>query len=330
MEAEETDNQPERYARAALAQYDIGEDTTLTLVNVSENHTFRADDPSTGRSYAVRVHRPGYHSAAAIESELLWIDALRDDDVIGSVVPITARNGNRVVRAEIPASDPRNVVVFEWVAGAPPDPNGDHVPGFRTLGATTARMHAHAKAWQRPAGFERFTWDFDTTLGDNGHWGPWREGIGVGGATRELFQRTIDTIRVRLEAYGKGPERFGLAHCDLRLANLLVDGDEVRVIDFDDCGFGWYMYDYATTISFIEDHPLVPDLRAAWLEGYRSVAPISAEDEAELDTFVMLRRLLLVCWVGSHYAYATEAQELGEGFTVGTIPLAETYLSLYG
>jgi len=330
VEAEETDNQPERYARAALAQYDVGADTTLTLVNVSENHTFRADDPTTGRSYAVRVHRPGYHSAAAIESELLWIDALRDDDVIGSVVPITSRDGNRVVRAEIPEADPRNVVLFDWVAGAPPDPDGDPVPGFRTLGATTARMHGHAKAWQRPAGFERFTWDFDTALGDNGHWGPWREGIGVEGATHDLFQRTIDTIRARLEAYGKSPERFGLAHCDLRLANLLVDGDEVRVIDFDDCGFGWFMYDYATTISFIEDHPLVPELRAAWLEGYRSVAPISAEDEAELDTFVMLRRLLLVCWVGSHYAYATEAQELGEGFTVGTIPLAETYLSLYG
>ena len=112
-------------------------------------------------------------------------------------------------------------------------------------------------------------------------------------------------------------------------SNLLEDGDHIRVIDFDDCGFGWFMYDFATTVSFFEEHPRVPEFKAAWLEGYREVAPLAAEDEAELDTFVMLRRLLLVTWIGSHYAFATEAQELGEGFTVDTIPLAETYLTAY-
>ena len=46
----------------------------------------------------------------------------------------------------------------------------------------------------------------------------------------------------------------------------------MRVIDFDDCGFSWFMYDFATTVSFFEDHPQVPDLKDAWVEGYRSVA----------------------------------------------------------
>ena len=73
----------------------------------------------------------------------------------------------------------------------------------------------------------------------------------------------------------------------------------------------------------------MPEFRAAWLEGYREVAPLAAADEAEIDTFVMLRRLMLVTWIGSHYAFATEAQELGEGFTIDTIPLAEAYLATY-
>ena len=72
-------------------------------------------------------------------------------------------------------------------------------------------------------------------------------------------------------AYGQDAKRFGLVHADIRLANLLVDGDHVRVIDFDDCGFSWFMYDFATTVSFMEDHPRVPELRDAWVEGYRSV-----------------------------------------------------------
>jgi Ser/Thr protein kinase RdoA (MazF antagonist) len=103
----------------------------------------------------------------------------------------------------------------------------------------------------------------------------------------------------------------------------------VRVIDFDDSGFTWFMYDFATTVSFMEDHPRVPELQAAWLEGYRSVAPLDPADEAELDTFVMLRRLLLVAWIGSHHTFATEAAELGAGFTAGTCALAERYLSTH-
>ena len=39
----------------------------------------------------------------------------------------------------------------------------------------------------------------------------------------DLFGRTVELIRQRLARYGDGPDRFGLIHCDLRLANLLMD-----------------------------------------------------------------------------------------------------------
>ena len=35
---------------------------------------------------------------------------------------------------------------------------------------------------------------------------------------------------------------------------------------------------------------------------------------------------LLTAWIGSHHTYATEAAELGAGFTVGTCELAEAFL----
>ena len=134
-------------------------------------------------------------------------------------------------------------------------------------------------------------------------------------------------LRRRLEAFGQARDRFGLVHADIRLANLLAEGEHVRVIDFDDCGWSWYMYDFATSVSFIEDHPDVPELTQAWVDGYRTVSPLDPAEEAELDTFVMLRRLLLVAWIGSHHQFATEAAELGAGFTAGTCALAERYLS---
>ena len=315
---------------AALAAFGLAPTATVSLWNVSENHTYRVDDPGSGGAYALRVHRPGYRTVAQIESELQWVDALRADGAVDTCVPVPAPGGERVATVSVDGLGTRNLVLFEWLPGAAPDPEGDAViAGFRTLGAVSARMHAHARAWRPPPGFARPAWDYDRTLGAGGHWGRWQDGLGMGPEERRLLDRLDAVIAARLEAYGQADDRFGLVHADIRLANLLVDGDDVRVIDFDDCGFAWFMYDFATTVSFMEDHPRVPELRDAWLEGYRSVAPLDAADEAELDTFVMLRRLLLVAWIGSHHTFATEAAELGAGFTAGTCALAERYLSTH-
>jgi Ser/Thr protein kinase RdoA (MazF antagonist) len=315
-------------AAVALPRFGLSPAATAELCNVSENHTYRVDDPETGRRYALRVHRPGYRTARQIASELDWLDALRGDGAVDTCVPVPAPGGDRVVPVSSDGPGERNVVLFEWLPGAEPDPEGDEViASFRLLGAVSARMHAHARAWTPPPGFDRPHWDYEHTLGPGGYWGRWQDGLGMGREELDLLTRLDATIARRLESYGRSSERFGLVHADIRLANLLVHDGHVHVIDFDDSGYAWFMYDFATTVSFMEDHPRVPELRDAWLEGYRSVAPLAPADEAELDTFVMLRRLLLVAWIGSHHTFATEAAELGAGFTAGTCALAERYLS---
>ncbi|MGH6928611.1 MAG: phosphotransferase enzyme family protein, partial [Dongiaceae bacterium] len=143
------------------------------------------------------------------------------------------------------------------------------------------------------------------------------------------LQLLADAIERRLRRYGQGADRFGLIHADLRLANLLLEGPTTKVIDFDDCGFSWYFYDLGTALSFIEHRPDIPQLVDAWVTGYRKVAPLAAAEEAELPTFIMLRRLLLVAWVGSH-AETDLAKSLGEPYTEGSCGLAEAYLSKFG
>ena len=43
----------------------------------------------------------------------------------------------------------------------------------------------------------------------------------------------------------------------------------------------------------------------------------------------MMRRLLLVAWIGSHHTFATEAAEIGADYTAGSCELAESYLSTH-
>jgi Ser/Thr protein kinase RdoA (MazF antagonist) len=313
----------EDVARRALPSYGLGSDARVTLLNVSENATFRVD--ADGFAAVLRVHRLGYHSRPAIRSELAWLDAIRAEAGIRTPKVLPATGGARVVTVDDPGTAPRDCVLFELLPGT--EPAQDRlVEDFEGLGELTARMHLHARSWPRPAGFTRFHWDFDAALGAESRWGRWRDGLGVGPAELEPLGRLEAVLRARLARYGAGPERYGLIHADLRLANLLVDEGATSVIDFDDCGFGWYVYDLAAALSFIEHHPRVPDMVESWLRGYRRVTVLPAADEAEIRTFVLFRRLLLVAWIGSHPA-AEIAGELGAGYTAGTCELAESYLS---
>jgi Ser/Thr protein kinase RdoA (MazF antagonist) len=317
---------PLEVARAALRHYPVDRSATLTLLNISENATFAVDDPATGRRTVLRVHRQGYHSLESIEAELAWLDALRTEAGVRTPQVLPSVYGRRVVTVPCgPMQEPRRVVLFEHLPGTEP-PDGDLVPSFGTLGAITARMHEHALRWRRPPRFTRFAWDYDGAFGLEARWGRWQDGMAIGPAEHAVLARLDATLRRRLARFGKSRERYGLIHADLRLANLLVEGPDTFVIDFDDCGIGWLLYDLGAALSFIEDDPRVPALVDAWVTGYRTVRLLSTVDEAEIRTFILMRRLLLVAWIGSH-SDTDLARSMGARFTAGSCALAEQYLS---
>jgi Ser/Thr protein kinase RdoA (MazF antagonist) len=318
-------------ARRALAEYGVSPDAALTLLNVSENATYAVDDPATGERTVLRIHRHGYHDGPEIESELAWLDALREDTGVRTPRVLPTEDGRRLLAMpESGHRDPRYVVHFEYLPGVEPQPSDERLPAsFELLGSITARMHAHALTWRRPAGFRRFSWDYDGAFGRGARWGRWQDGIAVGSAEREILGRLDATLCNRLARFGSGPHRYGLVHADLRLANLLVDEDRTYVIDFDDCGWSWFLYDFGSAVSFFEHDPRVPELMDAWVRGYRTVRALAPEEEAELPTFVLMRRLLLVSWIGSH-AGTELATSMGAEYTAVSCDLAEEYLTRFG
>jgi len=314
----------ERRVAVALPRWHLSPDTGVRLLNVSENATYALSDPR-GRELVLRLHRVGYSSAEEIRAELLWMEALRRDGVIDTAAPVAGIDGEPVqVLAPVGGGPPRFAVAFERVPGVDPDAL-EAVRWFARLGELTARMHVHARTWPRPSGFRRKRWDFAAMVGPQGFWGPWRAAIGLDARGESLIEAALRQVAERLERLGQGPEVFGLIHADLRLANLLVDGEDLRIIDFDDCGFSWFIYDFASAVSFIEHEPLVPELLRAWCAGYVRAAPLAAEVRAEIPTMVLLRRVLLSAWLASH-AEVPFARDFGASYTAGTVALAAAYL----
>lgn len=307
----------------AFPAWGLGPSAVLSRLGISENALFLATEGA--RRVVLRVHRPHYHSAAEIASELAWIEALRADGIVATPAPLRARDGGLIVGFSAGGTH-RLAVAFQHMSGTEPGAGEDRVPWYGKLGAISARMHLHAQAWRRPAGFVRKRWNFDTIIGASAHWGNWRAAPGLDAPGRAVLERAHAHLQAATAEFGEGADRFGLIHGDMRAANLLVDGTRLGVIDFDDCGLSWFGYDFAAAISFIEHESVVPDLQAAWLAGYRSIASLAEEQERALPMLVMLRRMQLTAWIASH-AETPTAKSLGPAFTAGTVALAEAYLS---
>lgn len=315
-----------KLANASLHLWPVPNGAAARLINVSENATYLVEAPGDYRS-VLRVHRKGYHAKRAIECELLWMDALNGAGTVKTPDVIVGRNRQAVQKGGLPGQlDERFMVMFAFVEGEQPDETLNLTNPFEELGAVAARTHNHATSWSKPEPFERPTWDLNAFYGPNAAWGDWRDGPNVDAAVTRVLQRVEETVVRRIEAFGSGSDRYGLIHADMRLANLLIDGDETRLIDFDDCGFGWFLYDFAAGISFIEDNPQIPAMREAWVRGYRSVRPLSDGEEREIDSFIMLRRMALLAWIGSH-VNVPEAQALAPDFARVSAELGEEYLS---
>jgi Ser/Thr protein kinase RdoA (MazF antagonist) len=315
-------------ARLAAVRFGFSDAAALRQFTLTENWTYQIEEP--GREPIVlRVYRPGGRPEVEVQSELAWMQALRSD--LGPIVPevLTTLDGAHVVEVHPAPVVPRCFCVAFSLAPGEEPPEDALVPWFPRLGAITARFHAQARAWLAPSWFSRPAWNLETTLGEHPHWGPWHSSV-PDPEERAQLQRVRDTVYARLERFGMGHARFGLVHADLRLANLIADGDDIQVIDFDDCGLSWYLYDLACALTFLEGRPDLDELIDSWVAGYRAVEPMSAEDEAEIPTFLMLRRLMLSAYLGlrSDTELARECREAG--FNRESCEIAERYLGRFG
>jgi len=289
----------------ALARFGLtGGD--VAFVRAGENTTYRVDHG--GRSYALRVHRPVYQSAASVRSEIAWMQALQD---AGVATPDVVRSGAGEVVEEVATEDgPRLVAVFSWVEGEPLS-RLDRPELWQRLGAMMASVHAGGRRFARPPGFVRHAWDVEGIVGTSAPL--WGDPVALGPWSPDQARKLAEVrelVRERLTALPRTPDRYGLVHGDLAFDNVLVrtDGTPV-VIDFDDCGEGWYPWELAVALFPFDGEPGFAARRDALVRGYRTVGELPDAVLDELPTFVMARRIATLGWLFTHPGTAhAEAQ----------------------
>lgn len=276
---------------AALARWPL-DVTSCVLAAERENIVYRIQD-AEGSAFALRIHRAGYRTAAEIQSELLWMVELAKNGV-SVPKPLSSRGGGYIENC-----DGILVSVLTWLPGRPlgevskPLQIDDRVGTFRRFGMTLAKLHAISDRWSKPESFVRPAWDTDGLAGPSPVWGPYWENPALSLNDRDIIVAARNKARRALQENAASLD-FGLIHADLVRENVLLEGDVVKFIDFDDCGEGFRLFDLATALLKNMQEPDYPALEAALIAGYRAIRPVSTE---LLPTFFMLRAFTYVGWI---------------------------------
>lgn len=307
----------EEVAHRTLSAWDL-DGAEISLVAQRENIVFRVKG-ATGSQYALRLHRPGYQSRQMMLSELAWMRHLGAEGLIVPS-PVPARSGTLLVDADGYLAD-----LLTWLAGKPMGATGapldlaDRQGTFRHIGRMMAKVHQISDLWVLPDGFQRNAWDIEGLLGEAPLWDRFWDNPGLSAAERERVMVVRDRLREDLESCDLD---YGLIHADMVRENVLINTGSLGLIDFDDSGFGFRLFDVATALLKNRSEPDFVDLRDALLNGYRSVRPL---DTSLLMQFTLIRALTYLGWIISRMD-EPNAQLRQQRFMRSTIPLVNEYL----
>jgi Ser/Thr protein kinase RdoA (MazF antagonist) len=300
---------------------------------------------------------PGLRSPETIEAQVHWLSALGRESDLTVPEPVPLPDGSLVgevsfadlppLRALLrrvsarhrdlyrPEHPPRRFTLLRWLPGETKrEPTTDDIAG---VGRLAAGLHDHAERHGAPAASALPRWDWDWPFGASAPL--WKEGeTFFSPGEMVIFEEAARRIRQDLEDLGCGGGVFGPIHRDLTLKNLLFGGragarrERVRVMDFDRCGLGHYLFDLSVVLRALRPLWLgagrldrVRDrVREALFGAYESARGLPANYERHLGTFDAMQRVAAVNrTLELRASPAVRHQARGEAFLRESVALLE-------
>jgi Ser/Thr protein kinase RdoA (MazF antagonist) len=283
--------------RGDLKHWDI-EIQDIEVASQSENIVYKVN--ATEGAFAYRVHRPGYHTLDELNAEHEWTQALAD---AGFPLPkaLPTSSGDYYLPVQVNGST-RYAGVIEWLVGdsmynLQQDQSSEFIcTQLHNLGAMMAQLHKHSEQWQPSSSFTRHQLDVDGFFGKAPFWGRYWESPGITKNQRVLLLETQANIISELKSLGKTNNVYGMIHADLHHGNVHIHNDKMYLIDFDDAGFGWYLYDLAVAHCEYDLRDDFEDLQAALINGYMTERDLSQAHRDLMPLFLHIRTRASIGW----------------------------------
>ena len=279
--------------------------TVVRLIAARENHVYEMRLPGGDRA-ALRLHRPGYQSAESIAAELKWTSALAEKG-FRCPRPIAALDGQMMVE-----TDQGIVTVVSWVDAAPiarlADQGADLGPVFQRLGGLLAELHQLSDDGAFDGITDRPDWGLDALTSETPHWGRFWENPALTDTESDHLFAARGIMRNWLL-----DQRFdtGAIHADAISENVMGDADEMWLIDFDDSGTGYRLFDLGVPLVQFWERDDLADLVSNIALGYAGV--IGAEPDriaTAIPRFMAMRAIASAGWIISRKAKDDPLQRL--------------------
>ena len=179
---------------------------------------------------------------------------------------------------------------------------------YQDLGKLAARIHEHSSTWNQPGGFWRPSWDIAGCIGIDGLqaakatvvsplWGDYSALEDLSAEQRQLLRRAAKFATSAMLSFGSTRDRYGLVHADLVPDNLMETPSGLVVIDFDDCGYGWFLWDLVTAVFWHLGEPTYEAALRGYIEGYRSLRELPDSHLAMIPAMLLIRALVYLGWM---------------------------------
>jgi Ser/Thr protein kinase RdoA (MazF antagonist) len=284
----------EAFSLQILGQYPLKVKSAVSI-NYEYNATLKVET-TDGQLFALRINTNSPRTAENLRAEIAFVRFLAEDGRVKVPHPIENDEGDFYTSIHHePSGRTFHCVLYTWILGEEleDEPTDEQL---RALGAAMATMHLLAQEFELPEGSVLPT--FDDPL-----W--WTEDFLLSEKSI-LDAEAKELIAKALSAMKSGVSKFYddatplLIHADMHGGNVLWHEGSLSVIDFDDCGFGLPIQDFATALYYFD----TPEQDAAFKEGYKSIAPVPECSEKEMKMLFLQRRIVLL-----NYLYETSNLE---------------------
>jgi Ser/Thr protein kinase RdoA (MazF antagonist) len=263
------------------ANYKIGAVSACRFLHRGLNDSYLVE--AARGWYVLRLYRAGWRTPDAIAYEIAVLEHLGRKGV-PAALPVRRRDGAAVDWMPAPEGS-RGAALFTHAPGREPDGSDEDC---RRYGRAVAAVHAATDDFE--TSHARFALDLDHLLTQP--MAAIRPFLRHRPADLDTVETIAATVARRISALPTDEMDRGFCHGDFHGDNAHIEGDTVTMFDFDCCGPGWRAYDIAVFCWRWGDDE-AGDRRAAFLEGYRSLRPISATDLAAVPLFVAARAIWL-------------------------------------
>lgn len=301
-------------AHTTLASFGIHNAKLQALPSIS-NQIWQVQ--SNQERFVLRITPATHCFTDRLETEFHWLRAILEDTDLSVPIPVSTLKGNHFQRTK----RTNCASLFHWLPGETLTTAHLDTQTLQQIGFFVAKLHSQSAQFRPSPPLKPVSMLAHNLFGPNSPYHSRESPNSVSVLTdesRAVISAVADRFTKFLSPLDGDPAATGMIHGDLVAKNWLRSPNGLALIDFDHCGWGYFIYDLAALCIQLLDEADFPERRAALIAGYTKTRPIPPNAGELLDISIVARYAASCLWLARESRQPTFAATAETALTFRT------------